>query len=145
MKRTSIGPDGVERLAGISLFADLSHGQRQMIARLADQVIVGAGETIMDPGEPGYEFMVLERGSAEVVRDAQRVSVMGPGDHFGELAVLSDGTGRTARVTALTDVRALVFTAHFMHEMRERIPQLGERIDRTASERRERDAAAHGA
>jgi CRP-like cAMP-binding protein len=142
MRRTSIGPDGAERLGRIALFEGLSYGQRQMLARVADQVLAAAGETIMSQGEAGYEFMVLEDGTAQVIQDGARVRVMPAGDFFGELSVLKDGAPRTASVVALSDVRALVFTAHYMREMHERVPELRERIDRAASERLERDAQA---
>jgi CRP-like cAMP-binding protein len=142
--RSSIGPDGAERLKQIPLFEDLSLGQRQMLARLVDQISAAAGETIMDQGTPGYEFMVLEQGSVEVLQDGMRIRLMGPGDFFGELAVLADGAARSASVVARSDVQALVFTAHFMHEMHERLPELGQRIDRVARERVAGDELAPG-
>jgi CRP-like cAMP-binding protein len=61
---------------------------------------------------------------------------------IGELAVLADGTPRTASVIARGDVRAIVLTARFMREMHERMPAAGAAIDRVATERRERDAQA---
>ncbi|HWX74737.1 MAG TPA: cyclic nucleotide-binding domain-containing protein [Solirubrobacteraceae bacterium] len=134
MRRTSVGADGAERLARIPLFEDFSRGERRMLARAADQAFAAAGETLMEEGEPAYELMVLEAGSAEVLHDSRRVAALGPGDIFGELAVLAGGA-RRARVRATRDVRTLVFTAHFAHEMRARVPRLRERIDRTASRR----------
>jgi CRP-like cAMP-binding protein len=138
--RTSVGPDAAEKFNEIPLFEGLSLGQRQMIARVADQVTAAEGETVMGEGEPGHEFMVLERGHAEVLVHGERVRIMNAGEFFGEMAVLSDGAPRSAAVVARSDVRAFVFTAHFVHELHERIPELGERIDRTAQERAERDA-----
>jgi CRP-like cAMP-binding protein len=142
VKRTSIGPDGAERLGEIALFAGLSYGQRQMLARVADQVLAVAGEPIMRQGEAGHEFLVLEKGSAEVLQDGARIRVIRDGDFVGELAVLGDGAPRSASVVAISDLRALVFTAHYMREMHERVPELRERIDRAARERLERDAHA---
>jgi CRP-like cAMP-binding protein len=145
MRRHSVGPDGPQRLERIPLFADLSPGQRQMLARLVDEVVAGSGETIMAQGGPGYEFMVLEQGAAEVLQDGERINAIGPGDFFGELAVLGDGGPRTASVIATSDARGLVFTAHFTREIRARFPLVKERIDRVARERLERDAQARGA
>ncbi|HXR27968.1 MAG TPA: cyclic nucleotide-binding domain-containing protein [Solirubrobacteraceae bacterium] len=139
MQRRRIGRDGVERLGRIEALRDLSVGQRRMLAEIVDETTAEVGETLIRQGDPGYEFLMLEEGSAEVVQDGERINVMGPGDFFGELAVLEDGLPRTASVIAVTDLRAIVFTAHFMREMRERMPAVGEQIDRAAAERRERD------
>jgi CRP-like cAMP-binding protein len=73
-------------------------------------------------GDPGYELMMLEEGRAEVIKDGERISAMGPGDCFGEIAVLSDGRPRSASVVATSDLRAIVLTAHFMREMQDRVP-----------------------
>jgi len=139
VKRRRIGRDGAERLGRIDALRDLSLGQRRMLAEIADEITVPAGETLIRQGDPGYEFIMLEEGSAEVLQDGERINVVGPGDFFGELSVLEDGAARSASVVATTDVRAIVLTARFMREMRERMPSVGEQIDRTAAERRERD------
>lgn len=140
MRHASLGRDGAERLAAIELFAELSTGQRQMLARLLDELTADAGEQIVREGEFGHEFLVIEEGTAEVLQGGVRINTLGPGDFFGELAVLDDGVPRTASVIATTPLRAIAFTAYFMREMRERWPTIGEQIDRAAAEHRERDA-----
>ena len=140
MQRKRLGRDGAERLGRIGILSDLSLGQRRELARAADEVTAEAGEIVMRQGEPGYEFMMLEEGHADVIQDGERVNMMGPGDCFGELAVLSDGDRRTASVIATSDLRAIVLTAHFMREMRDRLPSAGEHVDQLAATRRERNA-----
>jgi CRP-like cAMP-binding protein len=140
MERRQMGRDGAERLAKIDVLSDLSLGQRRMLANTVDEARAASGEELMRQGEPGYEALMLEEGTADVVQDGRVINRIGPGELFGELAVLGDGGARTASVVATSDVRAMVLTAHFMRELRERMPDVGERIDRTASERRERDA-----
>jgi CRP-like cAMP-binding protein len=140
MQRKRLGRDGAERLARIDVLSDLSLGRRRELARAADEVTAEAGEIVMLEGDPGYEFMMLEEGRADVVQNTERISVMGPGDCFGELAVLSDGDRRTASVVATSDLRAIVLTAHFMREMRDGLPSAGENVERLAATRRERDA-----
>ena len=104
-----------------------------MLARLVDEIACEAGETIMHEGSLEYEFIVIEDGTAEVAQGGLAVNQLGPGAFFGELAVLGDGTPRTASVTATSPLSGLVFTAHFMREVRERFPAVGERIDRRRS------------
>jgi len=145
VERRQLGDEGAERLAAIEVLRELPTGRRRELARLADELSASAGETLMAEGEPGYEFMMLEQGQADVVQGGQKINTMRPGDSFGELAVLSDGELRTASVVATTDVRAIVLTARFMREVHNRMGSVGERIDDDAIERRERDARRRGA
>jgi CRP-like cAMP-binding protein len=142
MERRRLGRDGAERLGRIELLSDLSLGQRRMLAGMADEAVAASGETLMRQGEPGYEALMLEEGNADVMRDERVINVMGPGDLFGELAVLGDGVARTASVVASSDVRAIVLTAHFLRELHDRMPEVGAKIDRAAAEHRERDLRA---
>ncbi len=139
MQHRRIGRDGAERLGRIEALRDLSLGQRRMLAEIADEVDVAAGEVLFNQGDPGYELIMLEQGSADVLKDGQLINTVGPGDFFGELAVLDDGAPRSATVVARTDLRAIVLSARFARELRERMPEVGARIDSIAAERRERD------
>jgi CRP/FNR family transcriptional regulator, cyclic AMP receptor protein len=140
MQRSTIGSDGASRLEKVDLFAALSTGQRRMLARIMDEVTAAAGETIMSEGEPGYEALVIEEGTADVLQHGAVINTIGPGEMFGELAVLDDGTPRTASVVASSPLRAIVLTAHFMREVHDRMPMVGEQIEQIASEHRDRDA-----
>jgi CRP/FNR family transcriptional regulator, cyclic AMP receptor protein len=145
MDRRQLTRDGAERMGGIEALADLSLGQRRMLAGFADEATAAEGEVIVEQGDPGYEFIMIEDGTAEVVQNGKRINTMGPGDSFGELAVLDDGAPRTATVIATSELRTIVLTAQSMRQMRERMPDVGERIDRIATERRERDLREAGA
>lgn len=140
MHRRQLGSDGAERLGRIDVLSDLAIGRRRELARLADELTAEPGEVIMVEGEPGYEFMMLEAGEADVLRGAELINAIGPGDCFGELAVLADGRPRTASVVARSDIRAIVLTAHFMREMQARMSAAGANIERVAAERLQRDA-----
>jgi CRP-like cAMP-binding protein len=139
MQRKTIGSDGASRLEKIALFAGLSMGERRMLARMLDEVTAPAGVAVMRQGDRGYEVLVLEEGTADVLRDGSRINEVGSGDLVGELAVLEDGGARTATVVATSPLRAIVLTARFMRDVRERMPAVGERMDRVAAERTERD------
>jgi len=136
--------DGASRLEDIHLFAGLSVGQRRMVARVLDEMTAEPGETLMSQGDFGYEVLIIEEGTAEVLQDGRRINEMGPGDPFGELAVLETGGQRSATVIATSPLRAIILTAHFMREVRDRMPDVGEEIDRAAAEHRERDARERG-
>jgi CRP-like cAMP-binding protein len=144
MHRKRLGRDGAERLGQIDILRELPIGARRQLVDLADELTAVAGEVLMQEGERGYEFVMLEQGSADVTRAGTRINTLGPGDCFGELAILADGSPRTATVVASSDLCGIVLTAHFMRELRQRMPSVGERIDRVAAERIANDALLSG-
>jgi CRP-like cAMP-binding protein len=130
-----------DRPKRLNILRDIAVGRRRELARVADELTAEAGETLMQQGEPGFEFMMIEDGQADVIQDGERINTMGPGDCFGELSVLADGQPRTASVVATSTLRAIVLSAHFRREVRERMPPVGASIDGVASEREARDAS----
>ena len=124
------------RLQQIKPFAGLTASERKELARVVDGFSAAAGTTLVSQGEYGYEFMVIEEGTVDVFRNGERIDSMGPGDFFGELAVLDDGGKRNASVIATSPVRVVTLTAHYMRVVREQMPQIGDQIDRVIADRR---------
>jgi CRP-like cAMP-binding protein len=124
-----------ERLGKIRVFESLTIAERNMLARILDEFTVAPGATIVQQGDFGYEFMVIEEGTVQVVLDGAPTDEMGPGDFFGELAVLADGAQRNATIVATSPVRGLKLTARDMRTVRERMPKIGEQIDRVIADR----------
>ena len=60
-----------------------------------------AGVSVFEQGDHGYHFYVIEQGTADVVGDGQSIRTLGPGDGFGEIALLQ-ACRRTASVRATT-------------------------------------------
>lgn len=106
-----------------------------MLARLIDEFSAPAGTTLVSQGDYGYEFMIIEEGTVDVIRHDERIDTMGPGDFFGELAVLGSGIRRNASVVATSPVRILRLSAHDMRVVRERMPQVGKQIDSVIADR----------
>ncbi len=123
------------RLENIAPFAGLTPAEREMLARVMDEFSAPAGTTLVSQGEYGYEFMVIEDGTVDVIRDGELVDTMGPGDFFGELAVIAAGGQRNATIVASSPVKILTLTAHYMRVVRERMPRIGEQIDAVIAER----------
>jgi CRP-like cAMP-binding protein len=124
-----------KRLEGLAPFAGLTDGERRMLAGVLDERHFAAGEDIVTQGDYGYEFMVIEEGSVDVLHNGEKVDTMGPGDFFGELAVISAGGQRNATIRATSPVTILSLTAHYMREVRSRMPRIGEQIDAAAAAR----------
>ena len=79
------------------------------IAKIADEIAFAPGKVLVKEGEPGRDFFVLVEGSADIRRKGRKIKTVGPGDFFGEIAVVTDRP-RNATVTATSSIDALVVT-----------------------------------
>lgn len=101
--------DIVELLRRVPLFADCSKRDLQTVARAVRPIPHRAGTMIAREGDPGVGLFILVDGVADVTIGGKKRATLGPGDFFGEIALL-DGGPRTASVTARTDVQLLGLT-----------------------------------
>jgi CRP-like cAMP-binding protein len=100
----------VDVLGQVPLFADLSQRQLKRLATDFRERKFKEGTTIVRQGEmSGVGFFVITEGVAAVEVDDREVATLGPGSHFGELALISEGL-RTATVTAVTPITCLEIT-----------------------------------
>jgi CRP-like cAMP-binding protein len=127
-----------DRLKQIPLFSDLPNKDLERLARWADEVDVPAGKHLVDQGAFPHEFMVIESGSAEVVHDGNHIADLGPGDFFGEMALL-EHQRRSATVTASSDLRIIVMHERDFRAMEGVMPEVAQRIRAVMDERRGRD------
>jgi CRP-like cAMP-binding protein len=96
-------------LRDVPLFSHCSTKELIELSSLTTTLRMPAGKVVVRQGEPGREFIVIVEGKATVSIDDQTVATLGPGDFFGEIALL-DGGPRTATVTADTDLVAEVMS-----------------------------------
>lgn len=96
-----------DKLAEVPLFAGCPPKELKNVANLGTRVVVPAEQTLVVQGARGIEVMVVLSGRARCLRDGWAIALFGPGDFFGEVAVL-DGGPRTATVVADTDMEVLV-------------------------------------
>ena len=103
-----------EELKRVWLFGDLSQRQLNRLGRSCRERRFRPGTTMVRQGEmSGVDFFVIVEGEASVAVDGEEVGKLGPGDHFGELALISEQV-RSATVTATTPLRCLsMATWHF--------------------------------
>ena len=95
--------DPVAALQRVGLFADMDRRQSEQIGRLLKLRPFAKGETVIMEGSGGAAFFLIESGDATVSKKGVHQTTLGPGDCFGELALI-DGGPRSATVTAATDL-----------------------------------------
>ncbi len=116
-----------DQLAAVPLFSACSRRDLQRLAGAADEVVVGAGTELTVEGAVGREMFVLLEGNVEIRKGGTVEIELGPGDHFGELALL-DGGPRTATVVTSTDATLLVLTKPAFHAVLDEIPTLAHKL-----------------
>ena len=101
--------DVLDRLSRVPIFAGCSKKDLQVIAKAVRPVRHKAGDVVATEGEPGAGLFVIDEGEADVTIGGKKLNHLGPGDFFGEMALL-DGGPRTATVTATTDLSLFALT-----------------------------------
>lgn len=96
----------LELLRRVPLFTQCRGDSIDLISRLADEVDVPDGYTLMRQGDIGQEFFLIVDGRVRVERDGMTINSLGPGDFLGEIALLEESR-RTA--TAVTEGPAKLF------------------------------------
>jgi CRP/FNR family transcriptional regulator, cyclic AMP receptor protein len=97
------------RLKGVPFFSGMSKRELAAIGQQTDQVEVPEGKVLAREGDFGDEFFIIDAGTAAVTRGGETLAELGPGDFFGEMALLEEDR-RTATVTAKTDMSLIVMT-----------------------------------
>jgi CRP/FNR family transcriptional regulator, cyclic AMP receptor protein len=101
-------PGVVDELARVRLFSGLNQRQLRRLAKHVKERQFRAGVSVVKEGTmSGVGFFIVAEGEAVVSVDGTEVARLGPGDHFGELALITEDV-RTATVTALTRLRCYV-------------------------------------
>ena len=91
----------------IPLFAGCTKKDLKLVLSQAERVNVRPGQVLISEGQTGREFFMVLDGTATVSRRGRKVTTLGPGQSFGELALL-DPAPRNATVTASTDMELVV-------------------------------------
>ncbi len=98
--------DRVEALRRVPLFERLGDDGLRAVAEAVNEVEVPAGQLLVQPGTAGTGMFFIAEGTAVVETKRDEIE-LGPGQFFGELALMSEDATRTARVRAKTELRCL--------------------------------------
>jgi CRP/FNR family cyclic AMP-dependent transcriptional regulator len=138
-------------LQRVPLFSGLKEKQLKGIAQAMAERTFASGDEITKEGEISVGFYVIEEGRAKVTMNGEDVGQLGPGDHFGEIALIAE-TPRAATVTAETDLRCHGMTSWDFRSLVERngeiawemLSSIARKLYENAERERERDRAAAG-
>jgi CRP-like cAMP-binding protein len=107
---SAVAGASIDVLKRVPLFSGLDNRELEQIANSMRERSVSAGDVVLEQGAGGAGFFVVDQGRADVTVDGDHVATIGPGDYFGEIALLT-GSDRTATVTATTDMRCYGMTS----------------------------------
>jgi CRP-like cAMP-binding protein len=122
------------RLAAISFFAQLDPSDLESIAARASETTAAAGDALATEGDFGYALYAIESGTADVSSDGTTLRTLGPGDVFGEIAVLVSGR-RTASVTATSPMELITLFNRDVWALERECPGVAERLRALIAER----------
>jgi CRP-like cAMP-binding protein len=123
-----------KRLAELPLFEGLDDEALRTVSKVAQEVSVQEGADLVREGDYSYNLTIIDEGEAEVHHDGEVKATLGPGDVFGEVGVLRKGV-RNATVRATSPMRLITLTGWDLRRLRNRIPQIEERVAALAAER----------
>ena len=109
------------------MFRALSKRDLGLVARLAEDFKVPAGQVFVREGNRESEFYLIVDGTARVTRGRRTVAKLGPGDYFGELALLDPGP-RNATVTAETDMEVLELGSREFGGLLDEVPGIARKV-----------------
>ena len=124
-----------EQLKEVPLLAGLD---KRSLARVAAQMrerTVSAGSDVVVQGESGIGFFVILGGEAAVTVDGKPRRTLGPGDYFGEIALLNKDAIRSATVTATTELQLAGLTSWQFHPLVMEEPQIAVQLMETLAHR----------
>jgi CRP/FNR family cyclic AMP-dependent transcriptional regulator len=130
-------------LSKIWLFSTSSAKDIRTIRKALEEVIVPAGRMLTEQGTIGREFFLIVEGQASVKRNNRKVATLGPGQYFGELALL-DRRPRSASVISDTEMELLVLGQRQFNAVLDAVPALSRKLlAATATRLRESDDKAY--
>lgn len=127
--------DRAARLRDVSLFAQLDDEALALVASVARDFESPPGRILAEPKQTGSGMFVIETGEARAELRWGTTRKLVAGDCFGELALLVPDGARTARVSAVTEVKCLAIGRDDFHHLLEREPRIALSLLQVLAER----------
>ncbi len=124
----------IELLKRVPLFRDCSRRELEEIAKIADEIDFREGKVLTREGAAGREFFVIVEGTTEVTQGKRKLATLSDGDFFGEISLITR-LPRTATVTTVSPVHALVVTDRSFRRLLESDDRIQRKVLRALGER----------
>ena len=124
-----------EGLKSIPLFSSMSDKALEIVSVFASETEVSAGKRLVHEGDYSYDLIVIQTGTADVIKGEEVVGSLGPGDVFGEIGMLSGGK-RTADVIATSPMRLITLSKW---DLRRISSEVGDQLRELVEERQKLD------
>jgi CRP/FNR family cyclic AMP-dependent transcriptional regulator len=124
-----------EALGKTPLFGELSKHELGELAKVTEDLEVDEGRVLTREGDLGREFFVIVEGDVSVTQDGNEIRRLGPGDFFGEIALIYENARRTATVTAVSPLRFFVLTRQSFRSLLEHQPEIERKVMAALEER----------
>jgi CRP-like cAMP-binding protein len=129
-----MGDEKKALLHSVPLFQSCGNRELERLGMLIDEVTLPAGRVLFNQGDNAAELFIIVEGRVRVERDGSQIAMRGPGEFFGEMALVSEGT-RLATATCDTECRFLVLGHREFHSLMDEFPALKMRVLETLAER----------
>jgi CRP/FNR family transcriptional regulator, cyclic AMP receptor protein len=127
-------------LEQVPLLSELTQRDRQRLAKTMKERTFPPGREVVVEGRNGVGFFIIADGNAAVSIGDRVIKVLGPGDYFGEMALLHGGE-RSATVTADTELRCLTITSWGFKAFVQEHPQVAWGLLQSLAQRMQENAA----
>jgi CRP-like cAMP-binding protein len=125
-----------DHLKTIPLFSSMSEKALETLSVFSSETSVSAGKRLVHEGDYSYDLIVIETGTADVIKGGEVVGSLGPGDVFGEIGMLT-GSKRTADVVATSSMRLITLSKWDLKRISN---EIGDQLQALVDERQSRDA-----
>jgi CRP-like cAMP-binding protein len=125
----------IDHLKSIPLFSSLSEKALDTVAVFAVETSVSSGKRLVHEGDYSYDLIVIDSGTADVIKDGEVIASLGPGDVFGEMGVLAGGR-RMADVVATSPMRLITLSKW---DLKRISSEVGDQLQALVDERQKAD------
>jgi CRP-like cAMP-binding protein len=123
-----------DRILAQPLFSSLTRGEAEEFAPFCEARHLEQGDVVFSQGGLAVAFFVIETGEAEALVDGSPLRTMGPGDWFGEIAIVEQ-THRTATVAATSALTVIAMTAFEFRRLEAEHPDIAAQITQKMQQR----------
>lgn len=134
MLRAMATDQKLKLLKTVPLFVTCSDREIERLGMLVEEVDLPAGRVLFHQGDTAQELFIIVSGQVRIERDGAVLANSGPGDFFGEIALVTEGT-RTATATCASPCQLLVLGHRDFHSLMDEFPALKMRVLETLAKR----------